>query len=243
MKMNTKNNTAMTSEKYLKPNLSTSLVELISDSAYGPECAGLSLKNCAIKLITDSKTVFEDFGELLFTHRGVSGPIVLSASAHMKSHQHYDLFIDLKPALSPEMLDARIMRDFSLMQNKTFKNSLSKLLPSSLRSVVVGLSGIDPEKEVNSITKNERSKLVTLLKAFPVLNVRPGPMESAIVTAGGISTSKINPKTLQSKLCDGLYFAGEILNVDGITGGYNLQIAFSTGWVSGSSAAQKILDN
>ena len=205
---------------------------------------GLSLKNVQIKLkdIKNEKIIYEDFGEMLFTHFGVSGPIVLSGSAHLLRYKNIDellknenikLIIDLKPALSMEKLDERILRDFSSEKNKAFKNSLEKLLPKKMIDVVIDLSEINPNKKVNEITKKEREQLVFLLKNFSITIQNFSKIEEAIVTAGGINIKEINPKTMESKIVKGLYFAGELIDVDAYTGGFNLQIAYSTGFVAG----------
>ena len=205
---------------------------------------GLSLRNVGIKIIDieKDKKIYDDFGEMLFTHFGVSGPTVLSASAHVLRYKNvYRLFdenkikliIDLKPALSEEQLDLRIRRDFEEQKNKQFKNSLDKLLPKKMIEEVVNESGINPDKMVNSITKEERRKLVELLKGYEVILKGFRPVEDAIITAGGINIKEINPKTMESKLVEGLYFAGEIIDVDAYTGGFNLQIAYSTGYTAG----------
>ena len=205
---------------------------------------GLSLKNVQIKLkdIKNEKIIYEDFGEMLFTHFGVSGPTVLSGSAHLLRYKNIDellknenikLIIDLKPALSMEKLDERILRDFSSEKNKAFKNSLEKLLPKKMIDVIIDLSEIDPNKKVNEITKKEREQLVFLLKNFSITIQNFSKIEEAIVTAGGINIKEINPKTMESKIVKGLYFAGELIDVDAYTGGFNLQIAYSTGFVAG----------
>ena len=205
---------------------------------------GLSLKNVEIKLkdVKNQKVIYEDFGEMLFTHFGVSGPTVLSGSAHLLRYKNIDellksgnikLIIDLKPALSTEKLDERILRDFSSEKNKAFKNSLEKLLPKKMIDVIINLSEIDPNKKVNEITKKEREKLVFLLKNFDITIQDFSKIEEAIVTAGGINIKEINPKTMESKIVKGLYFAGELIDVDAYTGGFNLQIAYSTGYVAG----------
>ena len=179
---------------------------------------------------------------MLFTHFGVSGPTILSSSAHLIRYKEVDkklkenkirLYIDFKPALSIEELDKRILRDFEEFKNKDFKNSLDNLLPQKLIPVIIELSGIKPYKKVNEITKEERRKLVGLLKNFEVILKGFRPIDEAIITAGGVSTKEINPKTMESKLVKGLYFSGEIIDVDGYTGGFNLQIAYSTGFVAG----------
>ena len=203
---------------------------------------GLSLKNVAIKVLDNQKEIYDDFGEMLFTHFGISGPIVLSASSHilrikaleekMKNKQIV-LMLDLKPALSEEKLSQRIQRDFEKFTRKQFKNSLNDLLPAKLIPEIIKASKIDPEKQVDQITKEERDKLVECLKRFKMTIKKFRPIEEAIVTAGGINIKEINSKTMESKIVSGLYFAGEIIDVDAYTGGFNLQIAFSTGYVAG----------
>ena len=205
---------------------------------------GVSLKNVSIVLkdTTKNKVIYEDFGEMLFTHFGVSGPTILSSSAHLLRYKDVDnlmkngnivLSIDLKPALSTEKLDERILRDFSEEKNKEFKNSLDKLLPKKMIPVIIELSGITPDKKVNEITKRERQKLVEILKKLEIKIDGFRPIEEAIITSGGINIKEINPKTMESKLIKGLYFAGEIIDVDAYTGGFNLQIAYSTGYTAG----------
>lgn len=205
---------------------------------------GLSLRNVAIRLIDveKNKKIYEDFGEMIFTHFGVSGPTILSSSAHLLRYKNVEalladgkivLEIDLKPALSEQQLDLRIQRDFSANKNKEFKNSLDALLPQKLIPVIVDLSGIDEDKKVNEVTKEERLKLVELLKKFNVTISGFRPLEEGIITAGGINVKEINPKTMESKIVEGLFFAGEIIDVDAYTGGFNLQIAYSTGYTAG----------
>lgn len=205
---------------------------------------GLSLKNVAIKIkdAKNNKIIYEDFGEMIFTHFGVSGPVILSGSAHLLRYKKEDirqgnikLIIDLKPALDVQKLDDRILRDFSLEKNKIFKNSLDNLLPQKMISTVIEVSGIDQNKKVNEITREERVRLVQLLKNFEITLHDFRPIEEAIITAGGISIKEINPKTMESKLIKGLYFAGEIIDVDAYTGGFNLQIAYSTGYTAGGA--------
>ncbi|MCQ2420666.1 MAG: NAD(P)/FAD-dependent oxidoreductase [Clostridia bacterium] len=218
-----------------------SLVPLVEK---GHDCAamqGLALKNVSVKLINSKKKViFEEFGELLFTHFGLSGPVVLSASSHMgRREEAYTLSIDLKPALDEAQLDARILRDFEKFQNRDFINSLGELLPSSMIPVVVKRSGIDPMTKVNSVTKQQRRQLLEILKHFTVEIACKAPVEEAIITSGGVKVSEVDPRTMESKKVKGLYFAGEILDVDAYTGGFNLQIAWATGRAAGTAAAQK----
>lgn len=220
-------------------DIKPSLVPIESDDDYCREMMGLSLKNVVLTLkdTVKNKVVFSEMGEMLFTHFGVSGPLVLSASSHIPQVEsgRYIFYIDLKPALDEKKLDERILRDFKEIPNRIFANSLSKLLPSKMIPTVVELSGIDGEKQVNSVTKQERQRLVSLLKAFPVHIRSFRPIAEAIVTSGGVKVSEVSPKTMESKLVKGLYFAGEVLDVDGYTGGFNLQIAFSTGCLAGEN--------
>lgn len=203
---------------------------------------GLTLKNIAIKVKSEEKIIYNDFGEMIFTHLGMSGPVILSASSIISRYKNSNelleqgkikIEIDLKPALDEEKLGARIIRDFGEEKNKQYKNSLNKLLPQKLIPIVIKRSKINPEKKVNEITKIERRELANILKnlSFKISGYRP--IEEAIVTAGGINVKEINPKTMESKLIQGLYFAGEIIDVDALTGGYNLQIAYSTGYTAG----------
>lgn len=207
------------------------------------ECAsamGLSLRNCTFTLREEDrdKPLFHELGEMLFTHFGLSGPLVLSASAHLgdMNKSRYYMDIDLKPALSHEQLDSRILRDFGDFPNRDFQNSLGKLLPSKIIPLIIKRCGIDPEKKVNQITREERERLVSTVKklTFTVKCMRP--VEEAIITRGGVDVSQIDPRSMESKLCKGLYFIGEVLDVDAYTGGFNLQIAFSTAY----SCADKI---
>lgn len=206
---------------------------------------GLSLKNVEIKFedTEKNKIIYQDFGEMLFTHFGVSGPTILSGSAHLLRYKNVEqllkegkilLNIDLKPALSEEKLDLRLLRDFEKEKNKLFKNSLSELLPQKLIEPIIELSHINSDKKVNEITKVERLKLIKILKKLTIVISGFRPINDAIVTSGGISIKEINPKTMESKIVNGLYFAGEIIDVDAYTGGFNLQIAYSTGYVAGN---------
>lgn len=205
---------------------------------------GLSLKNVNVKFMDteNNKVIYEDFGEMLFTHFGLSGPTILSGSAHLLRYKNLEellksskikIIIDIKPALSIEKLDERILRDFSTEKNKMFKNSLDALLPKKMIDTIIELSNINPNKKVNEITKKERENLVNLLKKFAITIKGFRPIEEAIVTAGGVTIKEINPKTMESKIINGLYFAGEIIDVDAYTGGFNLQIAYSTGYTAG----------
>ena len=216
-----------------------SLVPIESSDPCCREMMGLSLKNVAVSIYEkeSKKPVYSDFGEMLFTHFGVSGPVILSASSHIRtmSPGQYMLSIDLKPALSEEQLDTRILRDFSKQPNRDFCNSLGELLPSKMIPVIIGRSGIDPHKKVNQITREERSALVSSLKFFTVPLTKFRPLNEAIITSGGVDTKEIDPKTMESKLVPGLYFAGELIDVDAYTGGFNLQIAFTTGYTAGIS--------
>lgn len=218
-----------------------SLVPLTSKSKICPSLQGLSLKNVALT-VTDSatgKTVYEDFGEMMFTHFGMTGPMILSASAHLSdiSAGRYEAHINLKPALDEKTLDARILSDFAKYANKDFANALGDLLPTKLIPVAIALSGIDPRKKVNSVTREERASLCGVIRDLRIRIDGFRPIAEAIVTKGGVDVREITPGTMASKLCAGLYFAGEVIDVDAYTGGYNLQIAFSTGALAGQSAA------
>lgn len=214
-----------------------SLVPLESPNDYCAEMQGFSLKNVALSVFEDEKLIYKEQGEMLFTHFGVSGPLVLSASSHMRrfGQAKYRLEIDLKPALDEKKLDARILRDFEKYSNREFKNALCDLAGYTMIPTLVRLSGIPEDEKVNSITREQRRALLRLFKAFPVEVSGTRPIDEAIVTSGGVSTKEINPRTMESKLVSGLYFAGEVLDLDGYTGGFNLQIAWSTGFVAGSS--------
>jgi len=214
-----------------------SLVPIESNDSFCSDMSGLSLKNVTltIKEKDAKKPIFTENGEMLFTHFGISGPLVLSASSHFNfsKDKEYTCYIDLKPALDYEKLDARVLRDFTEFINKDFKNSLSKLVPSAMIPVIIEKCGIPADTKVNTITKEQRRKLIETLKGFSVSLKCFRPIKEAIITSGGISTKEINPKTMESKLINGLFFAGEIIDVDGYTGGFNLQIAFSTGHLAG----------
>ena len=220
--------------------LKPSLVPLCIHEGFCTKIAGLSLKNVTLSIFETGKKkpLFSEMGEMLFTHFGISGPLVLSASSHIRymGKKEYMAFVDLKPALSIEQLDNRILRDFGEEQNKDFANSLSKLLPKSLIPVIIKLSGIKSDKKVNQIEREERLGLCKLIKALPLHITGFRPIEEAIITSGGISVKEIDPKTMGSKLVSGLFFAGEIIDVDAYTGGFNLQIAFSTGFAAGKNA-------
>ena len=214
-----------------------SLVPLEEDGTWCAQMQGLSLRNVAVQLRNSKgKSVYEDFGELLFTHFGLSGPTILSASAHMKPGDSYTISIDLKPALDEQKLDQRILRDFEQYQNRDLENALKDLYPKTLIPVILKRTGIDPATKVNSVTKQQRRQLLELTKCFSVPIAGPRPVEEAIVTAGGVKVKQIDPKTMGSKLMKGLYFAGEVLDLDAYTGGFNLQIAWSTGYAAGVAA-------
>ena len=222
--------------------LSPALVPLNVKEGYIRELQGLSLKNVSVALHAGEKKIFDGFGEMLFTHFGVSGPLILSASSLANEairKGSVRMEIDLKPALSHEQLDLRLQRMFAENRNRAFKNSLSGLLPARLLPVIIRLCGIDPDKKVNGITKKERLSLAALLKAFPCTITGLRGFDEAIITRGGISTKEINPSTMESKLVRGLYFAGEMIDVDALTGGFNLQIAWSTGYLAGLNAGNK----
>ncbi len=215
-----------------------SLVPLVEKGYDCKQMQGLALKNVALRLVNQKgKTVFEEFGELLFTHFGLSGPVVLSASAHMNEKDAYTVLLDLKPALDEQKLDLRLLRDFEKFQNRDFENALVELLPKSMIPVIVRRSGIPAEEKVHSITREQRRALLELMKRFPVEIACKAPVEEAIVTSGGVKVSEIEPGTMQSKRVHGLYAAGELLDVDAYTGGFNLQIAWATGRAAGLAAA------
>ena len=223
------------------------LVPLNIKEEWVKDLQGLSLKNVKLTLTCGDKKIYEDFGEMLFTHFGVSGPIVLSASSYLASYSikkpelrnTAKLNLDLKSAITEDQLDKRIIRDFEKYNNKKFKNSLDDLLPSKMIPVVIRLCGIDPEKQVNLVTREERLKLVRVLKNMELNIASPRGFSEAIITAGGVKVKNINPSTMESKIIDGLYFAGEMIDVDALTGGFNLQVAWSTGFLAGESAASE----
>ena len=219
--------------------LKPSLVPLTVHEGFCSRLSGLTLKNVTLSVFEEGKKkpVFSELGEMLFTHFGISGPLTLSASAHMRrmGKTNYTAYIDLKPALSLEQLDSRILRDFEGEKNKDFANSLDKLLPKSIIPVIISLSGIEPALKVNQISREMRTSLCKVIKALPLHITGFRPIEEAIITGGGISVKEINPSTMESKLVKGLYFAGEIIDADAYTGGFNLQIAFSTGYAAGKN--------
>ena len=220
-----------------------SLIPITSPSELCEEMQGLSLKNVGIKIVNENGHVlYTDFGEMMFTHFGVTGPMILSASAHLRNHDISTLLlsIDLKPALDEKTLDMRLLSDFSKNANKDLINSLSGLLPSKMIRPFIKLTGIDERKKVNAITKEERHLILTTLKDFRIPLSSFRPIEEAIITSGGIEVKEISPKTMESKILPGLYFAGEMIDVDAYTGGFNLQIAFSTGYLAGKSAAESL---
>lgn len=212
---------------------SPSLVSLKLKGDIPKRLEGLSLKNIRATMVQNGKKIFDDFGEMLFTDTGVSGPVILSMSAHYEKDAKSEIIIDLKPALDKKTLDKRILRDFEANINRDFSNSLGGLLPSKMIPVIVELSKISPLKKVNEITKEERERLVDLLKGIRLDITGTGGYNEAVVTKGGVSVKEINPKTMESKIVKGLYFAGEIIDVDAYTGGFNLQIAWSTAYLSG----------
>ena len=218
-----------------------SLIPIESPSKYCKDMQGLSLKNVAIRITNENgKILYEDFGEMMFTHFGVTGPMILSASAHLREEDlsRLTLHIDLKPALDEKELDARLLSDFSSNSNKDFINSLGALLPTKMIAPFIEMTAIDPRKKINSITKEERAIILKTLKDMTLPLSKYRPIEEAIVTSGGVSTKEIRPGTMESKITEGLYFAGEMIDTDAYTGGFNLQIAFSTGYLAGKSAAE-----
>lgn len=216
-----------------------SLVPIETKEDYVPALMGLSLRNVQATVLDGKKELYSDFGEMLFTHFGVSGPLIISASAYvgkiLKKKKELKLVIDLKPALSEEQLDARILREFEENHNKQFKNAVNGLFPAKLIPVMIHLSGIDPEKKVNIISREERQQFVHLIKNFTLTLTRLREFKEAIITRGGVKVKEVNPSTMESKLVEGLYFAGEVLDLDALTGGFNLQIAWSTAYAAGSN--------
>lgn len=223
-------------------NLTPSLIGLECHEGFCTRLAGLSLKNVTLSVFEDGKKkpLYKEMGEMLFTHTGISGPLTLSASAHLRymDKKKYFAEIDLKPALDEAQLDKRLLRDFEESLNRDFANSLDKLLPKSIIPVIINMSGIDPHTKVNQISREERMSLINAIKHFKLNITGFRPIEEAIITSGGISVKEIDPATMMSKLIGGLFFAGEIIDVDAYTGGFNLQIAFSTGFLAGESAAR-----
>ena len=218
-----------------------SLVPLEEDGRFCEMAQGLSLRNVELKLYGPKrKLVFSEFGELLFTHFGLSGPIVLSASAHILPGERYRAVLDLKPALDEAALDARILRDFEKYKNRNYENALCDLFPAKLIPVIIQRSGIDPARKVHSVTRAQRKRLCELTKAFEIAIAGPRPIEEAIITRGGVSTREIDPATMESKKIPGLFFAGELIDCDAYTGGFNLQIAWATGHAAGLGAAKKL---
>lgn len=225
--------------------LTPALVPLETEEYWVEDLQGLSLRNVSVTAYADDKKIDSDFGEMLFTHFGVSGPIILSMSRKialcLEDKQDVVLTLDLKPALSEEQLDRRIQRDFEKYLRKQMKNALNDLLPQKLIPVVIDLAYLDEEKPIHQVTKEERQRLVHTIKHMEMTVSKTRPMAEAIVTAGGVSTKEVNPKTMESRIVNGLYFAGEVLDIDGYTGGFNLQAAFSTGYSAGKSAAESLL--
>ena len=219
-------------------DISPSLVPLKTKEDYIPKLQGLSLKNTGLTIKNGKKVLYEDFGEMMFTHFGVTGPMILSASAHIGEklakapNGELSAYLDLKPALTKEQLDARILREFEAGQNKQFKNVIGVLFPSSLTPVMLELGGIPADKKIHDISREERQHFIDLIKAFPFTITGMGEFKEAIITKGGVSVKEINPGTMESKKISGLYFAGEVLDLDAVTGGYNLQIAWSTAYLA-----------
>ena len=220
-----------------------SLVPLLTREPYIPELQGLSLKNVTLRILDGKKKVFEEFGEMMFTHRGITGPLVLTASARLgkllDKKGSLDAFVDLKPALDEGQLDARILREFHASPNRQFKNVIGVLFPASLTPVMISLGGIDPELPVRDVTKNQRQAFARLIKSFPMTIIGTGSFAEAVITRGGVSTKEIVPGTMQSRLVKNLYFAGEVMDVDAVTGGFNLQIAWSTAWLAAHALADE----
>lgn len=227
----------------LKPSLVPLKCDEQKSKKICQDLQGLSLRNVSIKIKHEAKIIYEDFGEMLFTHFGLSGPIILSSSSiliryknihNLMKENKIKIVIDLKPSLTEIQLDSRILRDFNEIKNKQFKNSLEKLLPQKMITPIIVLTGINPEKRVNEITKEERAKLVKTIKNMELNISGFRPIEEAIITSGGVNIKEINPKTMESKIINGVFFAGEVIDLDAYTGGFNLQIAWSTGYVAGN---------
>jgi predicted Rossmann fold flavoprotein len=222
--------------------LSPALVPFVVEEPMVKELQGLSLRNVEATILKGKKIVYQEFGEMLFTHYGVSGPVLLSASSYASKELKkgpLTLSIDLKPALTEEQLDNRLLRDFDEAMNKQFKNSLNQLYPAKLVPVMIDRSQIPPEKKVNEITKEERQRIIELTKSFTLTLTGLRAYNEAIITQGGVTVKEVNPSTMESKLVCGLYFAGEVLDLDAVTGGFNLQIAWSTGWAAGTAAGEE----
>lgn len=220
-------------------NVTPALVPMETEESYIPLLQGVSLKNVKVTIFDQKKKLYEEFGEMLFTHFGVSGPLMLSASSVVNGHlakHSLQAYIDLKPAITMEQLDRRVLKEFQENQNKDFRNAIHSLFPTKLIPVMISLSGIDPYKKVNEITKEERDSFCKTIKYFPLTLSRTRDFNEAIITRGGVTTKEIDPSTMESKLVKGIYFAGELIDVDALTGGYNLQIAWSTGVLAGRSA-------
>ena len=227
----------------LKPSLVPLKCDEQKSKKICQDLQGLSLRNVSIKIKHEAKIIYEDFGEMLFTHFGLSGPIILSSSSiliryknihNLMKENKIKIVIDLKPSLTEIQLDSRILRDFNEIKNKQFKNSLEKLLPQKMITPIIVLTGINPEKRVNEITKEERAKLVKIIKNMELNISGFRPIEEAIITSGGVNIKEIDPKTMESKIINGVFFAGEVIDLDAYTGGFNLQIAWSTGYVAGN---------
>ena len=213
--------------------LKPSLVPIEIKEEFIKELAGLSLRNIGLVIKSNNKVVYKEQGEIKFTYYGISGPLTLSGSRYIKENESFKILIDFKPALDHQELDKRIQRDFKKYINNDFKNSLNDLLPQKIIPIIIELSNIDPNKKVNEITREERKRLVDLLKSFEITVKGLRPLSEAIVTAGGVSTNEIDPSTMKSKIIENLSFAGEVIDVDAFTGGYNVQIALSTGYIAG----------
>ena len=222
-----------------------SLVPLETSESYCKQMQGLSLKNVGISVFDSDKKVFSDFGEMMFTHFGVTGPMILSMSAHLPEvvPNKYKAFIDLKPALDVQTLDARLIKEFTSAPNKAVSNVMGALLPSAMIPVFLKLAGIKGDKKVNCVTKNERNEIIKLLKGFPFTVSRTRPIEEAIITSGGVDVKELDPKTMECKRIKGLYFAGEVIDVDAYTGGFNLQIAWSTAVLAADSCAESVMQS